>query len=144
VAARTVVVELVEITCCACGAPFAMSEALYDSCREHNAKAMPDDTKTFYCPAGHSQHFTGRSTEQQLRRQVASLEEDVRAARADAQAARMREGKERRRAENVTKRADLGICPHCHRRVRQLADHVASKHPEHVPKPQPTHVRVLP
>lgn len=137
---RSVEVVLVDTDCCVCGTPFAMSETLYQHAKRHS-EASELHTATFYCPAGHPQHFTGEPSEQALRRQIASLEEDVRAAKADAQAAKMREGKQRRRADSAVKRGELGLCQYCHRRVRALADHVATKHPEHVHVPPE---RVLP
>lgn len=52
------------IICCNCNQPFAVSEELYERLHEcHN---------TFYCPAGHGQHFTGESDTERLSKMVKS------------------------------------------------------------------------
>ncbi len=45
-------------SCCSCGMYFGMTAEFQ--------KQKLEDRKMFYCPAGHPQHYTGKSNEQRL------------------------------------------------------------------------------
>jgi len=123
-------------TCCNCGVAFMMPEALYAAC-------SADHKKWFYCPNGHGQHYIGETDAERNRR---------RAERAEQQKARLEDAlreKEREKREAVAaadrrtaaakgqltkhkKRSAAGTCPCCNRTFKQLASHMANKHPEYV------------
>lgn len=121
--------QLVTEVCCTCGVSFAMPEML-------RAKALADHDRWFYCPNGHSQHFTGKTEEEKLRERLereqaragrlASERDQLEAARR-AQAARATRFKNDRDRER--RRAAHGVCPCCGRTFKQLARHMASQHP---------------
>lgn len=131
--------QLVVEICCSCGVSFAMPEML-------RARAIADHDRWFYCPNGHTQHFTGPTEAEQLRKQL-EREKD-RAARIAAerdQAAQARdEAKASARAEKAAKtrfknerdgdrrRVAHGVCPCCGRTFKQLSLHMAAKHPDFV------------
>lgn len=104
--------------CCACGAAFAMTESF-------QAKRV-DDKRSFYCPSGHGQSYTGEPLRDQLsaaQRALANAQEENRIAAAEIN--RMKS--DQRRIQN---RLKAGVCPHCHRTFAQLSRHMASKHSE--------------
>ena len=116
--------NLIVVECCTCGMDFAMPTG-FDR-RRH------DDHDWFYCPAGHKQHYTGPSDAERakqraerLERQLANREEDVRAARASLIATKGH-------LTRAKKRADNGVCQHCNRSFRNVADHVRTQHPDAV------------
>ena len=60
-------VELITVECCNCHMLFAVTKGFNDERRK--------DHEYFYCPAGHAQHYPGKSNEQKLRER---LEEEQR------------------------------------------------------------------
>ena len=58
--------QLVVEECCNCCALFAMTV-------EFKAKRLIDH-KSFYCPAGHKQYYTGKSNEEKLRERLTNAE----------------------------------------------------------------------
>ena len=58
--------QLVVEECCNCFALFAMPV-------EFKAKRLIDH-KSFYCPAGHKQYYTGKSAEEKLRARLTNTE----------------------------------------------------------------------
>ena len=112
--------ELIAETCCSCGVPFALPKTLRDAC-------LIDHGKEFYCPNGHQMVFTGKTAEQKLGEQL----EASRRYREDAQVARRQASAYKGQLTRARKRAGAGVCPvtECHRTVKQLADHMKTKHP---------------
>ena len=51
---------MIQITCCKCAVLFSMTEALHGQRRE--------DHKTFFCPNGHRQYFTGENKAEYFKR----------------------------------------------------------------------------
>lgn len=109
-------------TCFDCGVPFGMSETLY--------RQRLDDSRTFYCPNGHGQHYTRRQ----------NLEAELKAARS-----RARHLDDQLQATERSRRAYKGIvtktkrklvegtCPAgCHAAFPDLASHLAAEHPDYV------------
>jgi hypothetical protein len=114
-------VDLVYETCCACGTPFAMEATL-----EQNLRKMHT---WFYCPNGHSQHYTAKSDSEKLaevERKNLSLRQELDQAEADA----AQKGKQ---LASLRKRAKAGLCTECRRHFVNLERHMASKHSERSP-----------
>lgn len=114
--------------CATCGVVFGIPETLEARRRE--------DHRSFYCPNGHSMHFTGLTPTQQkleeerkraarLRTQMIAKQDQARAALQEAAEAKASEVRLRWRVGN-------GVCPCCGRTFAPLARHVATKHPEFV------------
>ncbi len=89
------------------------------------------DHTFFRCPDGHLQHFTSETEETKLKRQLQEAEERAKRERS----ARIRE--EHTKNQTLGKlralkvRVKAGVCPCCHRTIKQLAAHMATKHPEY-------------
>ena len=104
--------------CCACGIKFGIPLQIQKNLRESH--------KSFYCPNGHGQSYTGKSEAEKLRDELK---------RKEAEMAKVVEEKwnERARAdqaERKLKRVHKGTCPCCNRSFQNLANHMKTKHPE--------------
>ena len=112
-------VTLVTEHCYKCGVLFAMPAQMQEVCRR--------DKASFFCPNGHGQIYDTNS----LREQIARLEIEVTRAKGEA----MRERQMRETAEfskrRLEKRVKRGVCPCCHRTLKQLAAHMKTKHPDY-------------
>lgn len=123
-------VEFFVESCFACGCLFAMTTDF------HDARLREKDS--FYCPAGHSQYYTGKS-DKQLRREAEAREraalDQLQAAEAENRRIKREAAAERKAAKaeatRLAQRARGGVCPCCNRSFVKLAQHMASKHPEH-------------
>jgi len=110
------------VGCYSCGTQFAMDETLEENRRR--------DHKTFYCPNGHGQCWTGKSDIEQARESL-RWERD-RAARLLAErdqiSASLRTTKGH--VTRLRNRAASGECPFgCGRRFAGLTEHIAKAHP---------------
>ena len=114
------------ITCCVCGTPFAMGRELRLS--------RLDDHRSFFCPNGHAQSFTGPSEATRLKQELQWERDTTASLRGRLDQA---EGSLRATKGHVTRlrnRAAAGECPFgCNRRFPGLSEHIAKKHPgEHL------------
>ena len=122
----TITTKLTVVTCW-CGMTYAIPEKIATHMlRQRDNNERQTDT---YCPLGHTWEYTGKSKldeererAERLARKLASREKDVRAERASHIATKGQLTKAR-------KRADRGVCQHCHRSFVDVARHVATKHP---------------
>lgn len=130
------VVELVTLECveCArCGVPFGVSQQMLNRRRE--------DGKVFLCPSGHENVYGNsevkRLREQLQREQIAKQEVERKAANALMEVATHKKNTEKavKSRERLLKRTEEGMCPHCQRTFKQLAEHMKCKHS--VPKQYP-------
>lgn len=134
-----------------------MADRFYDwTCRCGAEQAMTRDTRavylqshaTFYCIHGHQSHYPeGPSEEDKVRRerdrlaqQIAHRDDEIKMWRATADDQRAQAVRERNRANGykghatrITKRVKAGVCPCCNRTFKQLAAHMANKHPTFTP-----------
>lgn len=116
-------VRYVTEQCCNCGMAFAMTE-------DFRARRKKDKT-TFYCPAGHAQHYVGKTEEQELREKLDEAHRRMagiatRAYTAEAQ----RDGLKRSQLK-LRERIRNGVCPCCNRSFGNLREHMKTQHPEY-------------
>lgn len=114
-------------TCISCGTTFAIETGLLRQRRR--------DHQFFYCPNGHSQCYPGKSDielarEEATRERTARVQAEAaaRIAREDAERARTREARLKKRVAN-------GVCPCCQRSFTNLRRHITMKHPNFAPPP---------
>lgn len=117
----TLNVGFVTETCCheGCNLTFAFTREFYDRVR--------NDHSWWYCPAGHTQHYTGKSDEEKLREAEARE-----LALKDQLSASTREGEQTRQAlirDRV--RFSNGVCPCCNRSFENVRRHMTSQHPDY-------------
>ena len=116
-------IALYIMDCASCGCVFAINTD-YEARRRR-------DGRNFYCPNGHVNAWTEDEADRQAKRaallaqQLASRDEDLRAARVAHAATKGQLTK-------VRKRAERGVCLHCQRSFVNVARHVADCHPEQV------------
>lgn len=109
-------------TCCECGVPFAMPDYM--------RSRRLQDGKYFFCPNGHSQHYT-KSEVQRLQEKLAEQNRAATNMAERARAAEAAEQKAQQEMRRMKKRAAAGVCPCCNRTFQQLARHMKMKHPDH-------------
>ncbi len=118
--------------CCVCGVKFAIPQEMQNRLR------LTHDF--FYCPNGHSQHYTGETEAERLKKQLAQEQhrrEQIETARTDLM--KQRDGLERRlrsqrgTSTRIRNRIKHGVCPCCNRTFEQLARHMATQHPDFKP-----------
>lgn len=124
---ETLVFNVIE--CYSCGVKFGLP-------RELDANRLRDH-KSFWCPNGHQQSYTGETPEQKLTKQLKIAQRDK--VWAENRASRMREERdaETRRlsaakgqATKLRKRLANGVCPCCKRQFADLHRHMTGQHPE--------------
>lgn len=129
--ARTlrVAADLVVVECYRCHTTFAMTAFLDRQLRD-------DHDRLFWCPAGHSQVYGGKSEkkllEEQLEaaRSLAARESERRKfAEQVAEAAKQSRAAYRGHVTRLKRRLGAGRCPCCSREFPDLADHLAEEHP---------------
>lgn len=123
-----VAVDLFISDCAACGVIFGIPVDL--------EKRRREDHGTFYCPNGHSLHFSGPTQAEKAakaaKERADRLATQLMAQRDQTQAAQ-REAAEAKASEvRLRWRVGNGVCPCCQRTFPALAAHVATKHPEFV------------
>lgn len=138
----TVETELVTEECChnGCGVLFAMTAEFVRERRKDHA--------LWYCPNGHSQHYSGKNEEERLkaqleeeRRQRQRAEQNIAYWQDEAKEAGERAAHERNRANGykghatrISRRVKHGVCICCNRTFKDLAAHMATKHPTFTPQ----------
>lgn len=114
---RTVTLETSD--CISCGVVFALPDHLLKSHLEHGS--------TFYCPNGHPMLFRESDVQKATKR----------AEQAEAESRRLAAERDgllgiihTKQAElgRISKRANAGVCQHCHRSFANVQRHMASKH----------------
>lgn len=109
-------------TSCWCGIAHAVPESLYRI-------AQKNHKHTIYCPLGHEWVIGGKTEAEKLKEQLD--DERARSARITADLDQV-EASLRATKGVVTRlknRAIAGVCPCCSRTFKQLASHMANKHP---------------
>lgn len=132
----TETVTLTTLTCPSCSVVFAMPVEM--------RKARERDRQSFYCPAGHSQWFPGKTVEKErdearaqleaAQRTTQHLRTRIREEQAETAAARRSAAAYKGALTKARKRVGKGTCPECKRHFPALREHMAAKHPEHATK----------
>lgn len=113
-------------TCCSCKIVFAMPQELQDELIKTHA--------WFYCPKGHSQHYTGKSTEEELREQLRNRDWRLNNALQDKERIRAERDKAQSETFSIRERIKKGRCPasrRCKHSGQSLAEHIQEKHPRY-------------
>lgn len=116
------------IDCYRCGTLFAVPSDVNDE--------LLRSGRTFYCPNGHTQHYTN-STDKQLREAKDRLaREQARndQLRAERDAAERRTRAAKGQVTKIRNRIGRGVCPCCNRSFADLRAHMATKHPDYAPR----------
>lgn len=122
---------LVVQTCIKCGMTFGVDQN-YD-------RARRDDHNSFYCPAGHSQFYSGKSEAEKLKDELINHERSLTYLRNANQSlhSQLTDANHKVRAEKAAKtrlknRVKNGVCPCCNRSFQNLHNHMKNEHPDFV------------
>lgn len=110
------------ITCYKCGVPFAVPGKM--------RQELMRTQETFYCPSGHSQCYSGETTEQRLKRLLEEKEKTI----SKQQIEKFQLEGQITTLNRKLKRVHNGTCPCCKRSFKNLQRHMKTKHPELVKK----------
>lgn len=120
--------HLVVDECCVCGVRFAWPEDL----REKKLTERQDPTRNgFFCPNGHSQHFSGKPEADLLRERLQVEKENAAFWRTESQRVARQAAAARGVTTKLKRRIANGVCPCCKRSFANVARHMASQHPEY-------------
>jgi hypothetical protein len=127
---------MVQVECCNC-------HMVWQQTKEFNDRMLADRNRgaSFYCPAGHKQHYLGQSAEQKLRDQL-SREQHARE-QAEERASDLRRQRDSAQrqvtarkgvATRLRKRIGSGRCPCCSHTFKDLKAHMRTDHPKWNPE----------
>lgn len=113
--------DMATISCQTCGLYFMVPFAL--------EKRWRRDHSHFYCPNGHGLVFRADSDVERLRKENDRLRKEKEWAEQATKRADEAATAASKRLSRLKWRARHGVCPCCKRTFRQLARHMASRHP---------------
>lgn len=120
--------QLTTKVCPICGIEYAAPEVFFKA----KSDGVQGASRGWYCPNGHNLVFTEREVDRlarerdNLKQQMARVEDEKRAAERQAAAARAETAR-------IKKRVGAGTCPCCKRTFANMARHMKTKHPEILP-----------
>lgn len=120
--------QFVTVECCSCHMVYAVDQ--------RTRERWLASGESFYCPAGHRQHYatsTVQKLERQLEQQRHEIERQERRARraeAEAKIAGYRERAQKAAKTRLKNRLAAGVCPCCTRTFQNLAAHMKTQHPD--------------
>ncbi len=117
------------VTTCWCGVPHAIPKSLYDLQRRQFDNG--ETVTGVYCPSGHSHIPAGTGKAVRLEKELMQERQRLDQVSAALRSAEADKAKMQAEAKRLKKRASNGVCPCCHRTVKQLAAHMKTKHPEY-------------
>lgn len=122
-------INLVTVTCCACGIPFGIPD--------YHRRQLLEKGGDFYCPNGHCQHFTNPEIPL-LKKQLKEAERQAQlhknwyeAEQDDHQRTRRKLAATKGILTKTKKRIANGVCPCCNRHFANLQHHIETKHPDY-------------
>lgn len=122
-------VEMAMEECCNCYMPFYMPQSFEKNKRKNH--------ETFYCPAGHGQHYTGATEEERLRKKLKVAQNDneflqtrLNNSVAERVATERRLTAAKGRITKVQKQLKKGQCPCCETYFSDLDLHLKEQHPD--------------
>lgn len=121
--------ELVILSCW-CGVKHAVPSSLRD---EQLRQRERGKSMSVYCPLGHSYAPAGESKAEKLEARLGRESEERARVAAERDQAKASARAHKGAATRARKRAKHGVCPCCKRTFKQLAQHMAKKHPDFDP-----------
>jgi len=115
-------IEFVTEECCNCGILFAMTKDFQ--------RRRLNDHKSFCCPSGHSQHYSGQTEGQKLRKQLERKQRQLEAESGRASLLEQQRNQLSKSYGKIRERVKNGVCPCCNRTFQNLLNHMRTEHPE--------------
>lgn len=118
--------------CCNCGISFAMPSDFRSQC-------LRDHSKSFYCPSGHGQVFSGETEAQKLRRQLNYTRDSETWYKDQLGAAERSKAAIKGHLTRARNKIAVGNCPvpDCGQHFSNVREHMNHKHPDwHMTDPE--------
>lgn len=113
-------VTLQTLVCYSCGMVFAVPEPWQQN--------RQDDHQSFWCPNGHAQSYKDKSEAERYKDMLEKEQRRNAPLRENMIAAQKALDRAEKALARHKKRSAAGVCPCCNRTVKQLAEHMQSKH----------------
>jgi len=123
----TIVTNMVTIYCYKCGIAFCVTKDFDEKNLEHRAN-------NFYCPAGHQQHYIGKSDLDKMKERLRRSELETEQAEKELKATRRSRTALKSEITKTKNRIAQGACPCCNRHFMNIQRHMKSKHPDYAEK----------
>lgn len=91
-----------------------------------------NDHKLFYCPAGHTNSYSGESDEEKMRRERDIARQQLACVEDEKQEALRAVDRAKAETKKLKKRAASGTCPCCQRSFSNMTEHMKKQHPKFV------------
>lgn len=116
-------ITMVTEICCNCGVAFGLPSDLQEQFKR-------DKEKYFYCPNGHSQHYS-KSREEILKEQYEKklLQKDNELSQLTTSKIQLEN--QLNKTNNDLNRLKNGVCPCCKRSFKGLHEHIKKQHPKY-------------
>lgn len=108
--------------CCDCGVAFAMTSEMQSRLNERGG--------SFYCPNGHSQHYTTPEVTR-IKRELDAAQKKLTSTQFELAAERSVREKAQKELKRHQKRSSVGMCPCCKRQFVNMQRHMKTKHPKY-------------
>ena len=114
--------------CCNCGCVFGITK--------EKQQRLRDSGDWFYCPNGHTQHYSKSTVNKQkdeivqLKRTAEYLRADVESQRDQKNAAHRSKNAFKGQVTKIKNRVANGVCPCCNRSFANLHRHMEKQHPD--------------
>lgn len=121
---RNVTLKILE--CIRCGCSFAIPQQMHDQCFKYGGY--------WHCPNGHSQGWVEGEKEREekdLRRQLTREAQRREHLETELAHTQRQVSAQKGAVTRLKNRAQHGVCPCCNRTFKQLAAHMANKHPDY-------------
>lgn len=118
--------------CCACHIRFAMPQDLQQ-------RALADRGISFYCPSGHSQHYSGETEAEKLKRQLSYAQTRATRWEDNYRAAERSKAALKGHLTRARNKIAAGNCPvpDCGQHFANVREHMKFKHPDfHLTDPE--------
>lgn len=115
------------VECCRCGVTFGMPISLLKTFRN-------DSSKYFYCPNGHSQHFSETEVQrlqEELNRVKANSQREIEWQKGQRIVAEKQLVAKKGQITKLKNRISKGVCPCCNRSFSNLHQHMTTQHPDY-------------
>lgn len=112
-------ITIVTEECCNCGVTFGLPKSLQ--------RKLIDNKKTFYCPNGHPQSYTGTSfNKEEYENKLREAQNRI----ANISFEKVQLESQLNKTKHDLKRLKNGICPCCNRSFKGLHEHIKKQHPD--------------
>lgn len=105
--------------CATCAIPIAVTE--------NQLRQFRESGKPLFCVLGHTSSF-GATASERLKKELVTSQDKIAHLETSLENSQRLIESQAKKHQQVMKRIENGVCPHCHRTFSQLARHMKDKH----------------